>query len=100
MMPTAGTCARVIPEADRGMSGRTLVIHAPNRLQPRLVAVIAALAAAVPMSLDRDLRAAVAAVLAVACIAEARRKQDEPVATLAARRGGASRPSGRPAPRT
>ena len=51
------------------------MIEAIHRLQPGLVAIAiaAALAAAVLMSLDWDLGAAVAALLAVGCIAEARR---------------------------
>lgn len=49
------------------------MIPAPNRLQLSVVAVIAVLTAAVLMCLDLDLGAAVAAMVAVACIAEARR---------------------------
>ena len=48
------------------------MIHVPDRLQ---LSVVAALTAAVLMSLDQDLGAAVATVVAVACIAEARHRQ-------------------------
>lgn len=47
---------------------------APNRLQLSLVAMLATIASAVLIALDRDLGAAVAAVIAVGCIAEAWRR--------------------------
>lgn len=49
------------------------MIPAPDRQQLSAAAVIAVLTAAALMCLDLDLGAAVAAVVAVGCIAEARR---------------------------
>jgi hypothetical protein len=46
-------------------------MHAPNRLQLSIVASLAAVAAMALSELGQDLGAAIAAVIAVGCIAEA-----------------------------
>jgi len=50
-------------------------MRAPNRLQLSVVATLATVASAALIALDRDVGAAVAAVIAVGCIAEAWRRQ-------------------------
>jgi hypothetical protein len=50
-------------------------MRAPNRLQLSVVATVAAMASATLIALDRQVGAAVAAVIAVGCIAEAWRRQ-------------------------